>query len=52
MNKSIKNWMGHEGYGIGCEGERITEAGIEERMRPRGRPRIGMIDDLIENSYI
>ena len=36
-------------------GEGLLKQVMEGRMegkRPRGRPRIGMIDDLIENSYV
>ena len=45
-----KNWIGHV-----VRGERLLKQVIEGRMegnKPRGRPRIRIIDDLIENSYV
>ena len=48
--KRKKNWIGHV-----VRGEGLLKQVMEGRMegkRPRGRPRIGMIDDLIENSYV
>jgi len=45
-----KNWIGHIVRGNG-----LLKQVIEGRMegkRPRGRPRMGMIDDLKEGSYV
>jgi len=45
-----KNWIGHIVRGNG-----LLKKVIEGRMqgkRPRGRPRMGMIDDLKEGSYV
>ena len=44
-----KNWIGHVLRGNG-----LMRDVLEGRMlgkRPQGRPRIGMIDDLMEGSY-
>ena len=44
-----KNWIGHV-----VRGEGLLKVVLEGRMegkRPRGRPRMGMIDELIEGSY-
>ena len=45
-----KNWIGHV-----LRGEGMLKQSIEGRMegkRRRGRPRIGMIDDLKESTYV
>jgi hypothetical protein len=44
--KRKKNWMGHV-----IRGDRLLKLVIEGRMlgkKPRGKPRMGMIDDLKE----
>jgi exonuclease III len=48
--KRKKNWIGHVVRGNG-----LLKLVLEGRMdgkRPRGRPRIGMIDELKEGSYV
>ena len=40
-----KNWIGHV-----VQGDGLMKV-VMEGKRPRGRPRIGMIDDLMEGSY-
>ena len=45
-----KNWIGHV-----LRGDGMLKQSIEGRMegkRRRGRPRIGMFDDLKESSYV
>jgi len=45
-----KNWIGHI-----VRGHSLLKLVIEGRMegkKPRGRPRMGMIDDLLEGSYM
>jgi hypothetical protein len=47
--KRKKNWIGHV-----MRGDSLLKLVIERRMlgkKPRGRPRLGMIDDLKEGSY-
>ena len=47
--KRKKNWIGHI-----VRGEGLLKLALEGRMegkRQRGRPRLGMIDDLKEGSY-
>ena len=44
------NWIGHV-----VRGDVLLKLVLEGRMenkRARGRPRIGMIDDLMEGSYV
>ena len=48
--KRKKNWIGHV-----VRGEGLLKQVLEGRMegkRPRGRPRMGMIDDIKEGSYV
>ena len=45
-----KNWIGHVVRGDGLL--KLVLEGRMENKRPRGRPRIGMIDDLMEGSYV
>jgi hypothetical protein len=48
--KRKKNWIGHV-----VRGDGLLKTVLEGRMegkRPRGRPRMGMIDDLKEGSYV
>ena len=45
-----KNWIGHV-----LRGDGLLRDVLEGRMlgkRPRGRPRRGMIDDLMEGSFV
>ena len=47
--KRKKNWIGHV-----VRGNSLSKLVIEGRMvgkKPRGRPRMGMIDDLKEGNY-
>ena len=49
ITKRKKNWIGHV-----LRGEGLLRDVMEGRMegkRPRGRPRMGMIDDLKEGAY-
>src|SRR6476661_7895128 len=44
-----KNWIGHV-----VRGDGVMKLVIEGRMegkRPRGRPRMGMIDDVLDETY-
>ena len=45
-----KNWIGHVLRGSGLLKEVIE--GRMEGKRGRGRPRLGMLDDLITHSYV
>ena len=45
-----KSWIGHVLRGDGLLKEVIE--GRMEGSRPRGRPRLGMLDDLITSSYV
>ena len=45
-----KNWIGHVVRGDGLL--KLVLEGRMENKRSRGRPRIGMIDDLMEGSYV
>ena len=48
--KRKKNWIGHI-----MRGDSLLKRVLEERMegkRPRGRPRIGMRDEVTEGSYV
>ena len=50
IEKRKKNWIGHI-----VRGNSLLKLVLEGRMegkRPRGRPRIGMIDELKEGSYM
>ena len=44
-----KNWIGHVVRGKGLL-KVVLECKMEGQ-RPRGRPRVGMIDELVEGSY-
>lgn len=48
--KRKKNWIGHIVRGDGLL-KHVLEGRMEGK-RPRGRPRMGMIDDLKEGSYV
>src|SRR5437870_7412619 len=45
-----KNWIGHVVRGDGLL--KLVLEGRMENKRVRGRPRVGMIDDLMEGSYV
>src|SRR6478736_5813343 len=44
-----KNWIGHVVRGDGLM-KLVLEGRMEEK-RPRGRPRMGMIDDVLDETY-
>src|SRR6476619_7148994 len=44
-----KNWIGHVVRGDGLM--KLVLKGIMEEERPRGRPRMGMIDDVLDETY-
>ena len=46
-----KNWIGHVVRGGGGLLNLVLEGRMENK-RARGRPMIGMIDDLMEGSYV
>ena len=50
IEKRKKNWIGHIVRGNGLL--KLVLEGRMEGKRPRGRPRIGMIDELKEGSYV
>ena len=50
IEKRKKNWIGHIVRGNGLL--KLVPEGRMEGQRPRGRPRIGMIDELKEGSYV
>ena len=43
-----KNWIGHVVRGVGLK---LVLEGRMERKRPRGRPRMGMINDVLDETY-
>ena len=45
-----KNWIGHVVRGDGMM--KLVLEGRKEGKRPRGRPRMGMIDDLLDETYL
>ena len=49
IEKRKKNWIGHIVRGNGLL--KLVLEGRMEGKGPRGRPRIGMIDELKEGSY-
>ena len=50
LRSKKKSWMGHVLRGDGLLKEVIE--GRMEGSKPRGRPRLGMLDDLITSSYV
>ena len=49
ITKRKKDWIGH-----GMRGDKLLKLVIEGRMegkRPKGRPRMGMMDDIMMGSY-
>src|SRR6476659_3651088 len=44
-----KNWIGHVVRGDGLM--KLVLEGRMEGKRPRGRPRMGMIDDVLDETY-
>ena len=44
-----KNWIGHVVRGDGLM--KLVLEGRMERKRPMGRPRMGMIDDVLDETY-
>ena len=48
--KRKKNWIGHVVRGDGLL--KLVLEGRMKKKRPRGRPRIMMIDDLMGGSYV
>ena len=48
-NTKKKNWIGHVLRGNGLLRDVLEGRMLEKR--PKGRPRIGMIDDLMEGSF-
>src|SRR6476469_9261382 len=45
----MKNWIGHVVRGDGLM-KLVLERRMEEK-RPKGRPRMGMIDDVLDETY-
>ena len=50
INRRQKNWIGHILRGDGLL--RDVMEGRMMRKRPRGRPRAGMVDDLMDGSFV
>ena len=44
-----KNWIGHVVRGDSLI--KLVQDGRMEGKRPRGRPRMGMIDDVLDETY-